>query len=179
MKKLYYIILMLLVVGCVPRNRPSNPTGLQVDSVYTFAKVQWHGDYYNSGMQVFSIDLLSEGLSFDSTQKIVGTGYNLYFSDLFLASSDSLLQEGVYRMDTTAGAFTFLPYMYFEGNITGCYLLEIEDSRVKRIIPFVSGEVEVLDAEQMHMDIRLYTEDKKYYHAQAVSYISEAGERTE
>ena len=168
MKQLYYIILMLLLVGCIPHNNPNNPTGLQVDSVFTSAKIQWHGDYYNSGHQVFSLDLLSEGLSFDSTQKIVGTGYNLYFSDIFLEKNDTLLQTGIYRMDTTAQAFSFLPYMYFEGNITGCYLLEIEDGRAKRIIGFTGGEIELLDVEQMHMDIRLYTEDKKLYHAEAI-----------
>ena len=84
-----------------------------------------------------------------------------------MSMTDSALREGTYRMDTTTEVQTFLPYQYFEGgNITGCYMLDIEESKVRRIIGFIAGEFTLTSlGEDIRMDISLYTEDSTRYHA--------------
>ena len=70
-------------------------------------------------------------------------------------------------MDTTTHVQTFLPYQYFEGgNITGCYMLDIEESQVQRIIGFTAGEFTLTSlGEDIRMDISLYTADSTHYRA--------------
>ena len=170
MKKEYILLLLLiLVAGCrYQSNRPDVDNIVQYDSIYVIADMQWHKQYYPLlDRQVFSIDLLSEGLAFDSAYHITGSGVNLYFSDIFMSMIDSALREGTYRMDTTTAAQTFLPYQYFEGgNITGCYMLDIEESKIQRIIGFTAGEFTLTSlGEDIRMDILLYTEDSTRYHA--------------
>lgn len=170
MKKEYILLLLLiLVTGCrYQPNRPDVDNIVQYDSIFVIADMQWHKQYYPLlDRQVFSIDLLSEGLDFDSAHHIMGTGLNLYFSDIFMSMTDNELQEGLYRMDTTTAAQTFLPYQYFEGgNITGCYMLDIEESKIQRIVGFTAGEFTLTSlGEDIRMDISLYTEDSTRYHA--------------
>lgn len=170
MKKEYILLLLLiLVTGCrYQPNIPDVDNIVQYDSIFVIADMQWHKQYYPLlDRQVFSIDLLSEGLDFDSAHHIMGTGLNLYFSDIFMSMTDSALREGTYRMDTTTAAQTFLPYQYFEGgNITGCYMLDIEESQIRRIIGFTAGEFTLTSlGEDIRMDILLYTEDSTRYHA--------------
>ena len=69
-------------------------------------------------------------------------------------------------MDTTASSYTFLPYMNFDGNITGCYMLDIQESSFKRIIGFTSGEFEIhYVGDDIQMDITLYQADSTCYRA--------------
>jgi len=171
MKIIKYILpLFVLLAACDPlkhKEEPQTNGNLSYyDSVYVTADVQWHKNYYpNLDCEVFSIDLLSEGLSFDSTYHIQGSGLNLYISDIFLPDSTTTLQDGIYRMDTTAEAFTFLPYMYFEGNITGTYLLEVDNSSIKRHVGFISGEMTVENiGEEILLDIIL-SDSTSHYHA--------------
>lgn len=171
--KIFHIILPLLVLlsACDPfRNTPpqdENKALTEYDSIYVIADIQWHKQYYPTlDKQVFSIDLLTEGLAYDSAYHITGTGQNLYFSDVFLPLKDSILQDGTYRMDSIAGSNTFLPYMDFDGNITGCYMLDIQESQIKRIIGFTAGEFEIRSlGEDIRMDILLYLADSTRYRA--------------
>lgn len=167
----YIFLLFILFVACDPsynNNAPTDGVMTEYDSVYTLADIQWHKQYYPMlERQVFSIDLLSEGLSFDSTNHIVGTGYNLYISDIFLPLATTCLQSGIYQMDSTASSYTFLPYMYFEGNITGCYLLDIQESNIQQIIGFTTGtmQLEYIGENDIRLDLLLYTADSIRYHA--------------
>lgn len=172
--KIFHIILPILILfsACDPFSKnPPSPNGggelIGYDSIYVIADIQWHKQYYPKlDKQVFSIDLLTEGLAYDSAYHITGTGTNLYFSDIFLPLTDTLLQEGIYQMDSTAEARTFLPYMHFEGNITGCYMLDIQESQVKRIIGFTAGEFEISYlGEDIRMDLLLYLTDSTRYRA--------------
>ena len=172
MKQLQIILSVLfLLSACDPYNHGTITNGTntltEYDSVYTIIDVQWHKQYYPLlDKQVFSIDLLTDGLAFDSAHHIVGSGLNLYFSDIFLPLDKVVLQDGVYRMDSTANANTFLPYKYFEGNVTGCYLLDIQDSNIKTIIGFSAGEFKITSIDDdMHMEISLYLEDSTCYRA--------------
>ena len=167
MKKGYIIALLLMVMtACHHHNKPDDIT-VPYDSVYVMADIQWHEQYYPLlNQQVFSIDLLTDGLTFDSAYHIIGSGMNLYFSDIFLPMTDSVLRDGIYRMDSTASDYTFLPYMNFEGNITGCYMLDIQDSQVQRIIGFTAGELQITTFDDdMRMNILLYTADSTHYRA--------------
>ncbi len=168
MKHILHILpLLLLLASCHSPHHSNMPNELAYDSVYTIADLQWHKQYYPTlDQQVFSVDLLTDGLAFDSAYHITGTGLNLFFSDIFLPLTDSLLTEGAYCMDTTASSYTFLPYMNFDGNITGCYMLDIQESSIKRIIGFTSGEFEIhYVGDDIRMDITLFQADSTCYRA--------------
>ena len=166
MKNYIYILLFLFVVGCTPYNKPTGPTPqpiLKADSVYITADFRQYGDYYNTGHQVYAIDLLSTGLEYDSAFHIFGSGCNLFLSDIFV--SDSLV-AGHYKMDSVAKNMTFLRGMNFEGNITGTYLLHISESQIQKIVLFTSGSMDVTYLENdILLDFSLYTADSTLYHA--------------
>lgn len=167
MKAYIYIALVLLLVACQPPNRPTKPTGLQqVDSVYTQADFRAYGDYYNSNHQVYAIDLLSDGLVYDSVWHISGTGCNLFLSDVFVhRDSVTRLPAGVYEMDSVAREMSFLRGMYFESNITGSYLLTIEQDQIQQIILFTTGTMTIdYQDEDVVIDFELYTADSVRYH---------------
>ena len=110
---------------------------------------------------------MSDGLQYDSLGYITGTGYNLYLSDVFTGLADSLgLPAGSYKMDSVAREGTFLRGMDFDGNITGCYLLEISNDQLKRIVLFTSGSMQVAyEGEEIILDLTLYTADSLQYKA--------------
>lgn len=163
MKTIKYILpVLILLTACRPDGKnPDIDGGLKLyDSIFVSADLQWHKQYYpNLDCEVFSIDLLSEGLAFDSAFHINGTGCNLYISDIFLPCNSMTLQDGLYHMDTTAQPYTFLPYMYFEGEVTGTYLLDIKNSNLNRIIGFTAGEMKVHHSNgDINLDITLYVD---------------------
>lgn len=168
MKLYLYIIILLLAVACYPTNKPTLPSGLQqADSIYTQADFRTYGDYYHSNHQVYAIDLLSEGLQYDSLWRITGSGCNLFLSDIFVASDNTIrLPAGTYEMDSAAKEMCFLCGMYFEGNVTGTYLLQIEEDQIQRITLFTSGTMKInYEGDDVLLDFNLYTEDSTYYHA--------------
>ena len=166
MKNYIYIVLFLFLVGCNPYNRPTHPSSpptLKADSVYITADFRQYGDYYNTGHQVYAIDLLSTGLEYDSAFHIFGSGCNLFLSDIFVTDS---LVEGQYKMDSVAKDMTFLRGMNFEGNITGTYLLHISESQIQQIVLFTSGSMHTtLEKDSIRLDFELYTADSTLYRA--------------
>ena len=168
MKSYLYIALVLLLVACQPANNPSKPSGLQQeDSIYTLADFRAYGDYYNSNHQVYAIDLLSDGLEYDSVWHISGTGCNLFLSDVFVhKDSVNRLPAGVYQMDSVAREMCFLRGMYFDGNITGSYLLMIEEDKIESIVLFTAGTMTIdYKGEDVVLDFELYTADSvSHYH---------------
>lgn len=167
MKIYIYILLVALLIACKPGNVPTRPTEQQWDSVYTAADFRHYGDYYQSGHQVYAIDLLSEGLAYDSLWHIHGSGYNLYLSDVFAAMTDTAaLPAGTYTMDSVAKEMSFLRGMNFDGSITGSYMLMIEESNIQQIILFTTGSMTVAyEEDDILVDMHLYTADSTYYHA--------------
>lgn len=175
MKKAYlYILIWAIAVACTPHNKPTKPTtNQQVDSIYTESDFRRYNDYYNSGHQVYAIDLLSEGLDYDSTGHIVGTGCNLYLSDIF-APKDSIMRlpAGTYTMDSVAKDMHFLRGMSFEGSVTGAYLLMIQESQIQRIMLLTRGTMAVDYVEEdIILDFNLYLADSTHYHC---TYIGPA-----
>ena len=167
MKGYLYIIILVLAVACQPHNGINQPTGVQLDSIYTTADFRAHDDFYNSGHQVYAIDLLSNGLEYDSAWHITGSGCNLFLSDIFVTPNHSdSLPAGVYQMDSTANDMTFLRGMDFEGNVTGTYLLLIAEDQIQRIILFTSGSMTIsYQEDDVLLDFQLYDKDSTYYHA--------------
>lgn len=140
LNKLHYILIFLLVlVGCRPVNPPVRP--VQRASEYVLGYEESYGRFYGDSVpyRVFALDLYSEGVSLDSTGHIVGTGWNLYLSDIFLSlDSDSLL-SGEYHSSSSPEAFTFLPGVFYEDMPHGAYLLQIEDGGIAGISTFSDG----------------------------------------
>ncbi len=156
---------MLCLVAC---QAPNNPTKVaSVDTELDKGKVTFYGAYYaEEGLNynVLDLDLLSEHLSYDSLGHIVGTGTNLYFSDIFLSPTDSLLQEGIYTADTIPAERTFLPGMNYEGGVSGAYLLQIVDNQVSRIILIDKGTFHLTqEGDTTHIAFDLVTDTKQAY----------------
>ena len=165
MRNVIYLLLLLLVASCNPINNPNTPTKPVIaDSVFVCADFREYGDYYKTGHQVYAIDLVSQGLEYDSLFHIQGSGYNLFLSDIFTTSKS--LPAGHYQMDSMAKDMTFLRGMDFEGSITGTYLLQISENKIQRITLFTGGSMDVAYLEdEILLDFKLYTADSTLYHA--------------
>ena len=93
-------------------NEPSKNVTLR--QPFTTGYAVYYGTYYDYlgiDAHVFELDLYTEGLGLDSTGQYVGTGQNLYMTDIFSLGCDSLLTEGIYTVDTL--------YQYTAGSILG------------------------------------------------------------
>ena len=152
MKRVLYILLGVLLAGCSPKNSPVKPKVL--DLQLTQGYVWYYGQYYEGLQQdVVALDLYSKDITFDSLGHIVGSGTNLFVSDIFVPVGDTIPHDGLYRCDTTGKENTFLPGMDFEGNPTGTYILELEDSQLSRVI-LCSDSSFVYQTEGDTVDIR-------------------------
>lgn len=143
MKSKFFIIYLLCVCALMAcRETKRQEPAQQYATEFTSCYVEQYGKVYDSvPHNVFALDLYSDGLSLDSTRRIVGTGTNLYISDIFLA--DSLLAVGAYHSDTTAVTHTFLPGQDFEGTPTGIYLFSVVESANAGVQVVDSGRFEV------------------------------------
>ena len=160
------LLVSLVLLSCSTTPQPQPEPAMPAE--FSMALVQEYGPYYQKGglaQNVVSLDLYSDGLSFDSLGLIQGSGTNLYFSDIFLPSESASLQEGIYACDTLASPMTFLPGMNFEGSFTGAYLLYIEDSKLTSILLIEGGEMEVTEKnDSTYIDFRLrYKENYRQY----------------
>jgi ABC-type lipoprotein release transport system permease subunit len=135
------LALLLLSLFVLPACRYNTPSERRVfPETYTLAYEEIYGHYYDSTAAVVALDLYSDGITLDENHRIKGTGFNLYLSDIFVP--DSLLVPGIYRTDTTATPFTFLPGRDFEGMPNGIYILDIQEDKVESIQVVDSGAFE-------------------------------------
>lgn len=148
---------VVVLPGCKPRNTPKPP--VIRPSEYTSCYHESYGRFYDSvPLNVFALDLYSEGLSLDSTQHIVGTGWNLYLSDIF--SSEKSLPAGDYRSSKEPTDYTFLPGMEFEGMPHGAYLLYIVSDKITDIVVLEEGAFSLSQSGDT-TDISLYFTHKQ------------------
>lgn len=126
--------LLLILSSCGPAPKPNyNMTETEFDKAYAFFYGQYYSDE-NIEQNVVALDMFSPRLDLDSNlQYMVGTGTNFGFTDLFINSTDTILPEGEYTVDSTGMAMSFLPGMHFEGVATGCYLQNVVDSVVQEL----------------------------------------------
>lgn len=171
MKKNTIILLGIMecLISCQPQGGPSHRV-TTIDTVFTSAYSEFYGAYYEMLPQnVMSLDLYSHGLTFDSLGKIHGQGTNLYLSDIFIPLEDSTLQSRTYMVDTTGQAFTTLPGMKIDGNVTGAYLILVNTDNtdpVSKIYYFSSGIFTIYnEGDTANIDFHLTTEDKQTFDA--------------
>ena len=170
MKQNFFLILIpfFLLAACSQRNTPQPKVRTQTE--FNTALAKFYRAFYSSvGVEenVLSLDLFSEGISLNKEGYMQGTGSNLFFSDIFLASADSLLTADTYKADTTAQPLTFLPGINYEGNITGAYLLDLEESKLVDYQIFTDGSFELTRrADSIFINFELQREKGGIYKAQ-------------
>lgn len=133
------VALVLLCAQCNPNKPVIHP---ERANTFDKGRAVFYGAYYAQegiAQNVLSIDLYSENLGLDSANVMVGTGVNLYLSDVFLAPQDTFLVKGTYACDTTAQPLTFLPGMNYEGHVSGAYLLDVTDGNLEKITLLQEG----------------------------------------
>lgn len=160
-KSLLYIALILLA-ACSSKNAPSKSDSIA--SEMTYGKLIYYGQYYDSiKYNVLALDLYSDGLTLDSTDHMVGSGTNLYLSDIFVPLSDTTLIDGTYCCSSNPESKTFYPGKDFEGTPTGTYLLQVEEAKVAQII-LCNDSTFVVSHDGNSTDLQFYlkTEDKQY-----------------
>jgi len=139
------LLFCCLLAGCGQSgNRPSEPATF--DSEVRKAYLLYYGAYYaKEGLpqKVYALDCYSDGLLLNKQGVIEGTGTNLYFSDLFVDAGESGLPAGTYTADTTGAPFTFLPGQTYETQISGAYLLRIEEGQLADYALLTKGTLTV------------------------------------
>ncbi|MBO7502257.1 MAG: hypothetical protein J6T32_03450 [Paludibacteraceae bacterium] len=166
MKHSLFFFLPLLLIACKPYSSPSPKKVLTVDTVFTSGMAEVHGMYYSHlERNVYSLTLLSKGLTMRG-DTLFGTGSELVFTDIFLPSDTRALQEGDYKVDSTATTFSALSAMEFEGAITGTYLLLLSDGLPQRVYMFPSGSFTLRQWDDTtDMEIHLQTFDSQTFDA--------------
>ena len=90
----------------------------------------------------------------------------LYLSDIFAPKDSTMrLPAGTYEMDSIAKDMCFLPGLYFEGSVTGAYLLIIQESQIQRIMLLTKGTMTIdYEENDVILDFNLYLADSTRYH---------------
>lgn len=164
----------LLFTACGDSSRPDTPEEPPVaDSLLTLGRLHNHGQWYPQlERNVLSLDLYSPGLSFNERGFIEGTGTNLYFSDIFVNLTDTLLPFGTFTVDTTTNVQTALPGVSYDNTVAGAYLLLIEESNLQRIILIKEGTFRVATNDTaLTITFDLTTQDDQAYHATYVGNL--------
>lgn len=169
MKRVLFLIVIVAVLFSACKKKGGNtPAQNVLPKEYTTAIVQNYGSFYKDEgfeYQVFTLDLYSKGISFDSLGYLHGSGYNLYFSDIFLPEK-SMLLDTVYTIDSIPKIATFLKGMDFEGNYTGAYLLSIVDGQLDGISLVTDGSFAIETAnDSILMSFNVVVGEKTKYAA--------------
>lgn len=165
MKRLFYLILILLLAGCEEKN---HPTEKAIENQFTQGIAINYGNYYAEErvqQNVLSLDLYSKGLSLDTADQIVGTGVNLYFSDIFVPKTENTFPIGTYVSDTTGMALSFLPGMNYEGSVSGAYLLIIKEDGYSVDLIKEGNFVVTQDGDSTQIDFTLIRSNGQKYTA--------------
>ena len=131
MKHIHYILIFaagLLVASCGNNGKPDPVVfSKKLDKGYAV----FYGNYYSAegiNRNVLSLDIYSPTITIDSLGRIGGTGTNVYLSDIFIDTADTLMRRGEYKTDTTYLSYTFLAGIEYENHYSGAYLLNIKDN---------------------------------------------------
>lgn len=170
MKRILFSLLLFSVLLTACGGDPVRPIG-DTATKFTSGRVVFYGQYYASDSlqaNVLMLDIYSDGVELDADDHIVGSGTNLCLSDVFLAPSDSMLQEGVsYRTEPDGTLNSFLPGQNFDGSINGAYLLQIVDGNVSSITLVKEGFFDVVyEGDTTQIDFNFVLASGKKYKAQ-------------
>lgn len=156
------LLLLLTVTGCTPATIPVRQ---QTETEFTLGYETCYGDYYQPegiGRNVVMLDIFGRRLDQDSIGRLVGTGTNFGFTDVFLPEGAATLEqaEGTYTADTTGAAFTFLPGTDYDGLPFGAFLQNVTDGSRTELILFSGGEFTLMqDEDTTVIDCRLLYEE--------------------
>ena len=150
-------IIALVLCACNPIKTVKQQS---LPTEFTTAWEECYGVCYDSvPYAVVALDLYTDGLSLDTAEKrIVGTGYNLYLSDIFVPGDT--LAPGEYKSLNIQHStfniqpFTFLPGKDYEGTPHGMYLLYIENSQLQGIQVLDSGQFVMRDTTNQLTDLQ-------------------------
>ena len=160
MKRILFLAFIVCTVTACTTYSPSPRAVLPAE--YSLAWQQIFGHCYDSvACAVVALDLYSDGLSLDKDNRMQGSGYNLYLSDIFVP--DSLFEAGSYHSDTTAQPFTFLPGRNWEGTPSGMYLLYVDEGRLQSIQVLDSGMIVAKDTTNGLVDLQFTLYYKNAY----------------
>ena len=149
--------LFILFAACNPVQPVSKTTYPQE---FTSAWEERYGTCYDSvPYAVVALDLYTDGLHLDTAEKrIIGTGYNLYLSDIFVPGDT--LTPGTYTSipvtDTPSpiSPYSFLPGKEYEGTPHGMYLLHITNNQLQEIQLLDSGRFVMRDTTNGFTDLQ-------------------------
>lgn len=169
MKRILLIIISVLCLIACRHNPPTPPNTVVMDTLFTQGRLTCYGPYYieqGRPQAVYELDLYSADINMDSLGiGNIGTGSNLYFSDVFLNEDLAMMASGEYHMDSTGMAWSWLPGLQYDSNYSGAYVLRIEDGGFSSIQLVSGGHFRVQqEGQQTCIDFQLML-DKKPYHA--------------
>ena len=163
MKKSILYIALIILTACSSKNTPTKPDTIATEM--TYGKLIYYGKYYDSiQLHVVALDLYSDGLTLDTTNHMVGSGTNLYLSDIFIHMTDTTLADGTYRCSKKPENKMFYPGTDFEGTPTGTYILQVQDAKVAKIL-LCNDSIFVVNHNGQTTDLlfHLKTEEQSYH----------------
>jgi len=109
--KLAIVVTIMTFVSCKD-NTPNQPYQYELNPDYTWGYVVFYGDYYADYLNannVLTVNLFTDSLKINDQNELSGYGQYLFLEDVFVAPSDTLLPEGIYRVEKSGEPFTIAP----------------------------------------------------------------------
>lgn len=154
MQKSTLIILLLLFLFASCEKKEPFVYDYEENPVFTWGYADFWGDYYQAyrvSQNVMSLSLFSDSLSIDSTGNLKGTGQYLFLEDVFMASSDTLLPEGIYTVGESTAPFSIAKGKELEIDDqkfeVGAFVYFVEKNEMYTATKFISsGTMKVVNA---------------------------------
>ncbi len=102
---------ILVLVSC-KGTEPSSPYVYESNPHYAWGNTQFFGAYYNwtgNKNSVITVSLFSDSLGVNDQGKLQGFGQFLYLEDVYVASRETKLPAGTYRIDNSGDINTITP----------------------------------------------------------------------
>ncbi len=142
---IFFIVLILISYSC-KTDDPKVKYKYNTNPTYTWGYAEFYGAYYsdfNLPNNVVSLSLFSESLGLNELGELEGIGQYLFLEDIFIATNDTILPAGEYKVADNGKPFTFYKGEEFkvdEGKYNiGSYILYIEKNKLFTIQRFISG----------------------------------------
>ncbi len=140
---------------------------LTADTVFVHADARCYGQFY-AGVNgnVCSMNLYSASLSTDSTGTLHGTGTIVSMSDIIIPLTDTVLPDGVYRVDSLAEPWHILRGQSVDKTLIGARLRLVQDGVTAQTYLFEKGEIECYSTgDSTWMELHLTAGEGQTYHA--------------
>ena len=104
-------LLAILFFSC-KGNEPFTPYVYETNPHYSFGYVQFYGSYYKefgNSNNVIAVSLFSDSLYITEEGSLEGFGQYLYFEDVFISPTDTMLQTVTYTLNDSGEPYTISP----------------------------------------------------------------------